>query len=102
MATNENDNRTAIILCAGQNGRAVLYGYVDELPEPGQPVTMYEARMVIWWSRECGGLFGLAATGPATDTRITHPIPRLVETVWQEVMVCAEAGVEAINAWPGC
>jgi len=91
-----------IILCAGSNGKAVIIGDVDAAPVPGEPVDLQNARMVLYWARECGGLLGLAATGPAEDTRITHAVPRVVETVWQEwVEVTPEAG-ERIDQWSAC
>jgi hypothetical protein len=91
-----------IILCAGKNGSAVLVGQVSKLPVPGEPVTLKNARMVIYWAAECGGLLGLAAQGPQGKTRITHAVPRVVETVWHEwVEVTQEAATE-IDAWPPC
>ena len=96
------DKRIPIILCAGQSGRAVLFGYVDAEPEPSKPVMLHDARMVLYWAPECGGLLGLAARGPAGETRITPSVPRTVETAWQEWVQCTSTGAEAINDWPAC
>ena len=91
-----------IILCCGANGRGVVFGTVTKLPVPGQPVELRDARMIIYWSKECGGLFGLAARGPKTSTRITHVVPRTTETVWQEwTEVTPEVG-QKISEWPPC
>ena len=89
-----------IILCCGANGRAVIYGRVPRMPTPGKPVTLTDARMVLRWDAECGGLLGLAAKGPRADTRITHAVPRIVETVWQEVVQCSPEAAREIEAWP--
>ena len=94
--------RTPIILCCGKHGRAVVYGWVDEVPTPGEPVTLHDARMVLRWSAECGGLLGLAARGPRAGTRITAAVPRTQETRWQEWVECTPEGQEAIDAWPAC
>ena len=94
-----NDSKT-IILCAGTNGRAVIIGEVGTDPVPGEPVTLRNARMVLYWSAECGGLFGLAAKGPKTNTRITHAVPQTTETVWQEWTEVTPEAVEAISGWP--
>jgi hypothetical protein len=91
-----------IMLCAGQYGRAVLVGSVDADPIPGQPVTLRNARMVLYWARECGGLFGLAARGPRGDTRITTKVETLVETVWQEWASISPEAAREIDAWPPC
>ena len=89
-----------VILCCGQNGRAVLYGRVTRKPVPGKPVTLYGARMVLYWAAECGGLLGLAAKGPKGATRITHVVPETTETVWQESTVCTPEAAKAIESWP--
>lgn len=91
-----------IILCAGENGRAVIYGSVEKLPVSGQPVTLRDARMVVYWSAECGGLFGLAANGPKTSTRITRPVPSTCETRWQEYVEVAPEAAAAIDGWTSC
>ena len=95
-------SRIRILLCAGQNGRCVLVGDVDQYPTPGQPVTLYNARMVLRWSAECGGLLGLAVNGPKTTTRITAAVPRTTETVWQEVCEVTAKAAEEIDKWPAC
>jgi hypothetical protein len=51
-----------IILCAGEHGRCLLHGYVTHEPEPGQPVRLERARMVIYYPS--GGALGLAVNGP--------------------------------------
>ena len=88
-----------IILCCGDKGRAVLYGRVDADPVPGQPVTLHGARMVLYWDAKCGGLLGLAATGPKGDTRITHAVDRVTETVWQEAITVSVTAAAAISDW---
>jgi len=89
-----------IILCCGQNGRAVIYGTVTKAPVAGEPVMLTDARMVLYWSAACGGLLGLAARGPQDDTRITHAVPTVVETVWQEWVECTEEAAEGLDSWP--
>jgi hypothetical protein len=89
-----------ILLCCGQNGRAVIYGAVSEKPIPGQPVELTDARMVLYWSTACGGLLGLAAGGPKEGTRVTHAVPRVVETVWQEWIEVTPEAAKALADWP--
>ena len=98
----KSTKRHPIILCAGENGRCVVFGRVDEYPESGKPVIMHDARMVIYWSSECGGLMGLAAHGPRTSTKITAPVPRTLETKWQEYVECTPESIAAIDAWKPC
>jgi hypothetical protein len=89
-----------IILCVGEHGRAVVYGRVETDPEPGQPVTLHGARMVLYWSNECGGLFGLAAGGPKTSTRITRAVERTTATRWTEWLAVSEEAAAALDGWP--
>lgn len=89
-----------IILCAGANGRAVIYGRVSRKPAPGKPVTLTGARMVLYWDQECGGLFGLAAKGPKGKTRMTHSVPSTTETAWQETIEVTPEAAAEIEAWP--
>lgn len=99
-----NKARIPYILCCGAHGRAVVYGYVDSKPVPGEPVTLYDARMVLSWAEECGGLFGLAARGPRGNpergTRITHAVPETTETVWQESLAVSPDAARELDQWP--
>lgn len=96
MTTKARPNQP-IILCAGTNGRAVVYGYVSLDPVPGQPVTLHDARMVLRW--DVHGIFGLAAKGPAGDTRLTHAVARTTETAWQEWIAVSAEAAKAIDRW---
>lgn len=89
-----------IILCAGEHGRAVITGTVDGPPVPGQAVEVRDARMILYWSAECGGLLGLAARGPQSTTRITHAVPRTTVTRWTESIDLTAAAAAAIDGWP--
>lgn len=73
-------------------------GEVDEMPKPGEAVTIRNARMILYWDSSCGGLLGLAAKGPSGDTRITHAVPQVADYCRQAVEVSYSA-VEKINTW---
>jgi hypothetical protein len=89
-----------IMLFAGQNGRAVIVGDVDRKPVKGRPVTLKNARMVLYCGAECGGFFGMCAKGPKGRSRITAPIDWTTETVWQEVNSISEKAAEEFDKWP--
>lgn len=89
-----------IVLCATEKGRAVIYGTVDSDPVPGEPVTLRDARMVLCWAIECGGLFGLCAKGPKGHTHITHAVPSTTATVWKEYLEVTDEAAAAIDNWP--
>jgi len=94
------DYRKPIILCCGEHGRGVVYGRVDTEPEAGKPVKLHNARMILYWSGECGGLFGLAHKGPKTSTRLTATVDEVIETVWQEWLAVSDEAAKIIEEWP--
>ena len=95
----ENSGRKPYIMCCGEHGRAVIFCWLDDEPTPGESIVMHDARMVLYWSRECGGLFGLATGGPKTGTRITAPVRRIVETVWKEALSVSERAAQMMGSW---
>lgn len=88
-----------IILCATKQGRAVIYGRVESEPVVGEPVELHDARMVLRWDAKCGGLFGLAAKGPKSDTRITAAVKKTVASDWKEWMTVSEEAAKALDEW---
>ena len=95
----DKTKRIPVIVCGGSAGRAVIYGYADEMPEAGQPFTLHDARMVLYWSAECGGLFGLAATGPAGDTRLTATVSEVQDTSAHQVISVSDEAELAFSGW---
>ena len=94
------DKMVPVIVCCGENGRAVVFGYADEIPTPGAPVTLRDARMVLYWAAECGGLFGVAANGPKGGTRITAAVAETRMESCKQVLACSQVAAEGISKWP--
>ena len=90
------------IVCCGTNGRAVLIGDSDTEPIAGKPIRMTNARMVLRWASECGGLFGLAANGPKGDTRITAAVDSHGDESVRQWVSVSEKAREVIEQWPAC
>lgn len=86
------NNKTPIILCAGKNGRALVFGWVDINPVPGEPVELYDAQMILQFPS--GGTFGLAAEGPPEGSKLTKVVPKVTETVWQEYLEVTPVAAE--------
>ena len=86
------------IVCTGANGRCVSYGYTSTPPETGQPVTLHQARLVVYWGRgnaEAGtGLHRLATHGPMDDDRITKPVPSAGAGIVQQWIAVTPAAAE--------
>ena len=87
------------ICCFGTNGRAVIIGESDVEPIAGQPITLTNARMVLYWSAECGGLLGLASNGPKTGTRITHAVSRHGDECVRQWLRVSDESAAAIREW---
>ena len=87
------------IVCGGSTGRAVLVGQSETEPEVGKSFKLYGARMILFWARECGGLLGLAASGPKGDTRITAPVEFAADEVAHQVLGVSDEAAAAIDAW---
>ena len=86
-----------ILLCAGTNGRALVFGYVESEPEPGQPVRLHKARMCLYYP--AGGTFGLASVGPPSGSQVTDAVGVVVETVWQEWLAVSDKAAETFDGW---
>ena len=91
--------RFPILLCGGPQGRAVIYGDVDVKPVPGEVVTLYDAKMVLYWSKECNGLLGLAANGPKAGTRLTPSVSSVTDTDWKQWMDVSPEASRAFREW---
>ena len=90
------------IVCCGTNGRAVLVGESDQEPIAGSPITLRNARMIIYWDAECGGLLGLAANGPKGKTRITHAVERHGDECVRQWVSVSDVARKGIEVWPAC
>lgn len=86
-----------IILCAGRDGRCLVYGKVEDEPTPGEPVVLHDARMVIYYPS--GGTFGLAVDGPPEGSRVTKSVAKVVETSWQEWLSVSDEAAEKFDDW---
>jgi len=88
-----------VIVCGGANGRAVIFGWVTDMPHPETPVEIHRARMVLYWPRECGGLLGLSQRGPREGLRLTCSVP-IVRDTCRQVLSVSDAAASGLATWP--
>ena len=88
------------IVCCGTDGRAVVFGQCDGEPVTGQPITLHNARMVLYWPATCGGLFGLAAKGPKDGLRLTEAVEKTATEVVRQWLSVPEEVAEKLRVWP--
>ena len=88
------------IVCCGTNGRAVIVGECESEPVCGEPITVRNARMVLYWPVACGGLFGLAAKGPRDGLRLTESVAATATEAVRQWLTVPDEVAAQLQAWP--
>lgn len=57
--------------------RGVFFGYMEGEPNGPGKMELKNARNCIYWSADCKGFLGLAATGPTASCRIGPAVEKL-------------------------
>lgn len=76
--------------------RGVFFGYATDTR--GDPITLKRARNCVYWSADCKGFMGLAATGPTKNCRI-GPAVDAIEL--RGITAVLEVSEQAAKAWEG-
>lgn len=96
MGTKENGKKSAVerpvIVCTDKRG--VFFGYAEKTD--GDPITLTKARMCVYWSAATKGVLGLAATGPASGSKVGTAVPSIELRGITAVM---DMTPEAVEAW---
>lgn len=74
--------------------RGVIQGLTTD-PD-ARPITLTNARMCLYWSKDVGGVFGLADIGPTIGCKISAIIP---SAVFEGITGVARMSDQAIKAW---
>jgi hypothetical protein len=90
----------SVIVCCGTNGRCVVLGECESEPVPGAPITLHSARMVLYWPRACGGLFGLATHGPKDGLRLTSTVSKTATESVRQWLAISEEAAKGLRDWP--
>jgi len=82
--------------------RGVFYGEIEDIEAiaEGDPITLKNARNIVYWSAATRGFLGIAATGPADGSRVGPAVPSLTLMGITSVAVCTEIAAAAIEAGP--
>jgi len=83
-----------VVITTDNNKRGVFAGVLES--QEGESVVLTDAQMCIYWSKATRGVLGLAATGPADDSRIGPIVPRIELSGVTAVIDMTE---EAIAGW---
>lgn len=77
--------------------RGVFFGYIKNDKKAPEELTITGARNCIYWSADCGGFLGLAATGPTKSCKIGKKVSEL--TVYKITSITPIEDDSAIKAW---
>jgi hypothetical protein len=77
--------------------RDVIYGEADGDAVDGK-IVLRNARRVMYWGRDTGGLGGLSTRGPSADSKVGPVQPRVQITSVASVADCEAAAVKAFAA----
>lgn len=80
--------------------RGVFMGYIDPATRPEKTITAVDVRMVVYWSADVRGLFGLAANGPTKGCKVTAAAPGCVLHGVTAVMDITEKAEKAFKSEP--
>ena len=75
--------------------RGVFVGYTTD-PDDAEHVTLTKARMVVYYSQGTRSVLGIASSGVAAGSRVSHPVPRIV---LRNITAVIDATAEAAAAW---
>lgn len=77
-----------------------MFGQCESEPVTGEPITLHQARMVLYWPTSCGGLFGLAANGPKDGLRLTDTVEQTATEAVRQWLSVSNKAAEGLQKWP--
>ncbi len=90
MSEETKDFRPVIVTTAH---RGVFFGYAVDVD--GETIDLKRARLCVYWSGDCKGFMGLAATGPTATCKIGPAADIVLRSITAVVSVTPEA----VKAW---
>ena len=94
MGTKKNGTmKTERAVIVTTEHRGVFFGYATETD--GETIKLARSRLCLYWSSDCNGFMGLAASGPTKGCRIG---PRADITL-RKITAVLEVTPEAVRAW---
>lgn len=67
----------------------LIFGWIEHDQPLEEPyIVIYDSQLVVYFSAETKGLWGLAAAGPAAGSRVSAPVPRTLIKDALAVLYC--------------
>lgn len=73
--------------------RGVFFGFAKDTN--GETIFLRQARLCVYWSRDCKGFMGLASHGPTESCRVGRP----ADITLRNITSVTECTPEAVEAW---
>lgn len=89
----------AVLVTTDKDRRGVFYGF-SSASIGDDIVVLTRARNVVYWSRDCRGVFGLAANGPSNGCKIGPEVSRIEINGVTSIADCTRAAVKAFDRAP--
>ncbi len=91
MATKKNAAGRPVMITTSHRG--VFFGYATDTD--GETIILKRARLCLYWSADCKGFMGLAATGPTKGCRIGPA----ADITLRNITSVLEVTPVAVTAW---
>lgn len=76
--------------------RGVFFGFIEDAKNTPEEITLKNAKNCIYWSSDCKGFLGLAATGPTSGCKIGAQID---EITLYKITSITPVREEAVEKW---
>src|SRR5260221_1706355 len=94
MNKNKTDEQYLIVIT---EFKEIFAGYSKSDPK-ADIIELTKARQVVYYSAETKGLLGLAAIGPAKDSRLSNEAPSIIIRKPVNVMIASPAAIDRFSA----
>ena len=91
----KSKKQTAVMVTTSHRG--VFFGYAAPGTDfAADKIRLSDSRMCVFWSTDCKGVLGLAATGPTASCKIGPKVPAIT---LRDVTSVTEVSDSAVEAW---
>lgn len=89
-------DKIPVLITTDKDKRGVFMGFINPEDIDKKNIEATEVRMAVYWSKDVGGVVGLAAKGPTSGCRIS---PAAKRVHLKGVTAVMELTDEAVYAW---
>lgn len=87
-----------VVVTTDETKRGVFGGYLES--KDGDSVVLSHARNCLYWSKECRGVFGLAAMGPQQGSRVGPAVSRMELSGVTSISYASETAIQLWESEP--